>query len=324
MPPTSGPTSLKTCGTLASGSYVLAGDLPPQSSDCLTISGSGVSLDCKSHTINGTVIVSSSLSNVSIANCKMRSLNVIQSASGLSLTNSTITSTIAFLDSSNLKLDGNTISTSLAWGDSSAVIYVAGGQNNAITNNTLDGGYHGNDQTGQGSDASPTDTDDGIVIIDATGDTISGNTISNVFDAGIEGVNGVRNSTITNNTISNALFAGISSYHCTAWEGNTISGNAVTQSEAVMMFLWEKDARCDTARNPPASPSFSNNTMSNNTFTNPVGQYYAVYISFDKGASVSDNRFSNNRIQGSVLLSPLAGFTVGSGNACSSGGDVHC
>jgi len=263
------------------------------------------------------------LSNVSIANCKMRGLNVIQNASGFSLTNSTLTSTIAFLDSSNLKLDGNTISTSPAAGDSSAVIYVAGGQNNVITNNTLDGGYHGSDQTGQGHDASPTDTDDGIVIIDATGATISGNTISNVYDAGIEGVNGVRSSTITNNTISNAIFAGISSYHCTAWEGNTISGNAVTQSETVMMFLWEKDARCDT-RNPPAAPSFSNNTMSNNTFSNPVGQYYAVYISFDKGASVNDNLFSNNRIQGSVLLAPLAGFTVGGGNACSSGGNVHC
>jgi parallel beta-helix repeat protein len=254
----------------------------------------------------------------------MKGLNVIQNATGLSLTNSTITSTIAFFDSSNLRLDSNTISTSAAAGDSSAVIYVAGGQNNVITNNTLDGGYHGSDQTGQGHDARPTDVDDGIVIIDATGDTISGNTISNVYDAGIEGVNGVRSSTITNNMISNALFAGISSYHCTAWEGNTITGNAVTQSEAVMLFLWETDALCDTARNPPTSPSFSNNTMSNNTFTSPVGQYYAVYITFDKGASVSGNLFSNNRIQGSVVLSPLGGFTVGDGNACSSGGDVHC
>jgi hypothetical protein len=25
-----------------------------------------------------------------------------------------------------------------------------------------------------------------------------------------------------------------------------------------------------------------------------------------------------------VLLSPLSGFTVGGGNACSSGGNVHC
>ena len=254
----------------------------------------------------------------------MRGLNAVQNASGLSLTNSTITSTIVFFDSSSLKLDSNTISTSQAAGDSSAVIYVAGGQNNVITNNTLDGGYHGSDQSGQGHDANPTDTDDGILIIDANGDTISGNTISNVFDAAIEGVNGVRSSTITNNTISNSIYAGISSYHCTAWEGNTISGNTVTQSEAAMMFVWEKDARCDTARNPPASPSFSNNTISNNTFTTPVGQYYAVYITFDKGASVSGNLFSNNRIQGALLLSPLSGFTVGVGNACSSGGNVHC
>jgi hypothetical protein len=291
---------------------------------CLRIVSSNVSLDCKGHTINGTVSISSSLSNVAIANCQMTGLMQVQNASGLSITSSTIKSTIVFFDSSNLKLDGDTISTSPNLGDNSAVIYVAGGQNNVITNNTLDGGYHGSDQSGQGKDAASTNADDGIVIIDATGDTISGNSISNVYDAGIEGVNGVRSSTITNNSITNAFYAGISSYHCTAWEGDTISGNTVTQSETALEFVWQKDALCDQARNPPSSPSFTGNTITNNSLTSPVGAYYAVYITFDAGSAVSGNSFSNNRIQGPILLSPLSGFTVGSGNACSPGGNVHC
>ena len=291
---------------------------------CLRIVSSNVSLDCKGHTINGTVSVSSALSNVAIANCQMNGLSEVQNASGLSITSSTIKSTIVFFDSSNLKLDGDTISTSPNLGDNSAVIYVAGGQNNVITNNTLDGGYHGSDQSGQGHDAASSNTDDGIVIIDATGDTISGNAISNVYDAGIEGVNGVRSSTITNNSITNALYAGISSYHCTAWDGDTISGNTVAQSETALEFVWQKDAKCDTARNPPSSPSFTNNTMTNNSLTGPVGAYYAVYITFDAGSAVSGNSYSNNRIQGPVLLSPLSGFSVGGGNSCSPGGNIHC
>jgi parallel beta-helix repeat protein len=254
----------------------------------------------------------------------MTGLNEVQNASGVSITNSTIKSTIVFFDSSNLKLDGNAISTGQYLGDNAAVIYVAGGQNNVITNNTLDGGYHGSDQSGQGHDANPTDADDGIVIIDATGDTVSGNSISNVYDAGIEGVNSVRGSTITNNSISNAIYAGISSYHCTAWQGNTITGNTVTQSETALVFVWGKDALCDQARNPPPSPSFTSNTIANNSLTSPVGAYYGLYISFDAGSAVSGNLFSNNRIQGPILLSPLSGFTIGTGNSCASGGNVHC
>jgi len=246
-----GPFSQKACGTLASGSFVLDADLSTPVPPCLTISGISVSLDCKGHTISGSMWIKSA-SNVLVTNCKMDGLFTVENVSGLSITNSTIASPVAFSDSSGLKLIGNTISKNPSSNKGPAVVDVAGGQNHVISNNTLDGGYHGRDLSGAGHDAGPTDVDDGILLIDTTGDTISGNSIANVFDAGIEGANGLRNAVISNNTISNAIFAGIGSYFCTAWEGNTISGNTVSQSESALTAIFST-ASCPQARHPPAS-----------------------------------------------------------------------
>jgi hypothetical protein len=63
------------------------------------------------------------------------------------------------------------------------------------------------------------------------GDVVRDNTIMNVFDAGIEGVNAVTNTVIANNTVTNAILAGIGSYHCTHWASNTVNGNRVSSGQ---------------------------------------------------------------------------------------------
>jgi hypothetical protein len=67
--------------------------------------------------------------------------------------------------------------------------------------------------------------DDGVVLVDEANDTIPGNTINNVFDAGIEGIDVVQNTAVAQNTIANAGNGGIGSYWCASWTGDVISSN---------------------------------------------------------------------------------------------------
>ena len=60
-------------------------------------------------------------------------------------------------------------------------------QDNRIVGNVMDGKWAGSGFT---------ETDDGVLINDETGDTVSGNTISNVFDCGVETGGMIANATI--------------------------------------------------------------------------------------------------------------------------------
>ena len=220
---------------------------------------------CQPHSERFHLFVSPSLSNVTVQNCTTLGIG-LGADSNITIARSTMSNPLVIQGGANIVVDHNTISTTAP--RSAAAIYLTAVSNSQITNNTLDGGYHGNDLAGQGSDGPG--ADDGIVLGDVSSSTISGNVISNVFDAGIEGVDSVSNSTIANNTITRAVFAGLGAYHCTSWQGNTISGNVISQSVAAMDEFVQIDQLCNLGgANPPGA--FNGNTIVNNTFRNPLG-----------------------------------------------------
>ena len=215
--------------------------------------------------------------------------------------------TRAALERNHFNLDGDTIEA----------IDLHSGSNNRVSQNIIDGGYHGRSV---GSSPDSPGADDGIVLIDEDGDLVDGNTISNVYDAGIEAVQNLTNTRISNNVIINAGLAGISSYHCTRWRNDEISGNAISQSVYAMLFLYQVTGFCT----PPPSPGlFSNNRFSNNVFSRP-GTSPAFSASFPQNTEVTSNLIQNNDFgQGSVMLRPETGFIDGGGNVCG-GGSFGC
>src|SRR5579862_3874301 len=278
--------TVAACGTIVTpGAYVLANDLPPAvSGTCLKILTSGVQLDCRNHTVPSLSV--SGVNNVSIANC------TVSTASALSLTrtmmvtfdHNTLVGGLLASASQYLTLSNNhssgagaTLATTSAAATNntfdaltppfSAAIYLIEGGNNQVLQNTIDGGYDGKGgQVGE---------DDGIELVDESNDTVQGNTIRNVFDAGIEGADAVAASVIANNTIVNAGYAGIGSYWCTNWSGNAITGNSVSRSPSLVTFFFSASTTyCVNASTPGG---FSNNQITGNRFrTATIGGYNSL------------------------------------------------
>lgn len=324
--PTAGASITSCSAMVAPGAYTLAADVGSGAqTTCLYIASSGITLDCGRHVISGFVKMADGLSNVTVTNCTMLGAVQPSNASNVTISNSTMTGTLIFTSSTNITIDHNHIS--LTGARPSAAIIIAGGSQNRVTNNVIDGGYHGQDLTGQGGDAPG--ADDGVLLADATNDTVQGNTISNVFDAGVEGVNAVRNSTIADNTIVNATEAGISSYHCTSWQGNKVTGNSISQSQHAALFNFTSDSLCFNFPNPTPSGSFSNNLFANNVLRNLLGTSL-VAMSLVFLATVPESAVTGNVIQGNdfgsadVTVAPAGGFTSGGGNTCGTQGNFAC
>jgi parallel beta-helix repeat protein len=283
----SGP-SIQACGTITvPGTYTVNTDLaqPIPAGLCLTIASGGVKLDCHGHTVTGVRV--SGATNVIVTNCTARS-----------------DSWILVENSSHVVLD--TVSAS--------EIEFRHGHDNQVLRSTIDGGYRdGPAQSGR---------DDGIVLGDQQNDTIQGNSIANVFDAGIEGLDGVSSTTIANNTITHTGTDGIGAYWCTSWSGNTISGNTVSQSPNLFLFTYQVDpTKCFDVS---TSGTFSGNRITGNVFRNQVlaagGILAAMVCDF---AQIPQSAVTGNVIQGNDMgntagpnLIPASGFANGGGNVC--------
>lgn len=301
--PPSGPngktlTSPTSCGMLvSSGSFVLANALTDAVRPCLVIAADNVQLDCGHHSIsNGVSMIGRT--NVTISNCTVGHF-------GISVQSGT-----------RVVVDHNVIGPG-------GYITLGRGSQNQVTRNTIDGGYHGHDTTGEGTDAVPGEgADDGIVLSNEANDLVDGNSIVNVFDAGIEGVNEVTNTVITNNVISDAVLAGIGAYRCTRWVGNTITGNTVTRSQFLIYVLYLVNANCSQ---PLADRAFMDNTITSNALRGQLGTLGArIDLSTPSLAVVSNNLIQGNDFVLPVRLLPIAGFINGGGNICQTGGTFEC
>jgi hypothetical protein len=315
------PPSCKSITT--PGSYVLDADLGASGNAavCLSISASDVTVDCRNHTVNGNVSIATGLSNVSVADCAVaggfaKATNI----SNVTIAGTTATNIIFIVGGHHVTLDHDQFT--VLDGRPGGVVILQNGDHNQVIGNVLDGGYHGHDLSGSGNDAPG--ADDGVIIDNEADDLIQGNFISNVFDAGVEGLDLVSTTTIANNTFSNAVLAGVGAYWCTHWDGNVVSGNTSNNSVYLVLIKWQSGSLCSPS---PPDGLFTRNSFVGNSLRGQLrpgvpGMYFPLS---SITSAVSGNLISQNDVgQAPIFLAPLAGFVDGGGNICGAGGTISC
>jgi hypothetical protein len=291
-------TAITACQAITSpGAYVLNGDLAPAPvfGPCLLLSGvASVQIDCRGHVVPGIHL--SNVNLVTISNCVVTSS---QNSSGFYLP--------VNLNTANSVTVTNCTVTAVA----GTAVNMIGGTNNQVLQSTIMGGYDGG-STQNGSD-------DGIGLMNETGDTIRGNAISGFYDTAVEGEDAIANMTVANNAFSNIGTAGIGAYWCTNWTNNVIQGNDASMSPTLARVEYDVGTACGA--NPPPAV-FSGNRFIGNQFRNPTtGVGYPspmARMRVTMSGSVMGNVLQGNDFGSNdgPFLSPLQGFTDGGGNIC--------
>jgi hypothetical protein len=276
---------------------------------CLNIHDvSGVYIDCqnKNLTVPGlvtgkTIIMINNTNNFSLKNCLLpvtsipigeipQSLRILNSShgvisnntfSGKGLVNAGWLSNVDILNnvfnesayqqalSNNSRIENN----SLDWNYSGAgLILSSDGFGNSIRNNFMDGRGTGTPSTAHKG------FDDGIVIDTENGDIITGNTIQNLWDCGIENLGLIQNSIISNNTIKNSAFCGIGGWYWNSLKNNTFSKNKIDNSGTLFTFN-----RRYALKTGESFVYFTDNIFTDNNFTNHNNvRGYATDIVMDR------------------------------------------
>lgn len=350
-------------GITLPGFYVLAADIDASGPACMNIHDThSVSLDCSGHHITGgDGIVPVTVQNataVSIANCSLssqfmsprgtvtqRALDIENSAdvavvdntiAGINfyavnradVSNNRIVGYYQQYNSHNVTISVNSIA-GVADELGAAGIVLDGGLSNQVLNNTMDGAWNGvlalalQDFNGW---------DDGIVLRNETSDVISGNTIQNVWDAGIEASNSLMNTVISNNTIHHVLGAAIGAWWDIYWEGNQVINNQADDAWQLLIIYYAQST--DT---PPSTVHFENNRFVGNVIGKLSGIDYAHVGPRSKIAInpfgypklfVDNNVLQNNQFgEYAPELIPADGFIDGGGNVCqtlTAGSPITC
>lgn len=229
------------------------------------------------------------------------------------------TSEIRFTETHNSEISSNsfTIDENSKYfkeiGQKAAYITSSSGSSNRIINNTMDGKSDGVFMNKRGMD-------DGIVLgseidllIGENQNLVQNNTISNVYDCGIEGTGLVQNNIISDNRIDNTGTCGIGAWWSSSWRGNTVSNNFVNNSPSSLNFFY--------VRKVEQAPQvyFIDNTFNKNKLTNQrIPPATPVLMNIDdfitKGNNLlADNDFGLNQIP--VLL-PGTMIIDGGNNVC--------
>jgi parallel beta-helix repeat protein len=305
-------TTVTACGPLSNpGTYLVTSDLPPAPgiAPCLTINASYVQLNCQGHNVSNLSL--SNVSNVTVSNC------IIVTATGINVATLTVGgSTLGALlltGPSSTVVQNNTFNNSFA----GYAVYLQGGSNNQVLQNTVNGFY----------DGGPTQNglDDCIMLQNEVGDRIQGNTLMNSFDTGVESIDSLANTTIADNTMTNIGTAGIGAYWCTNWANNVVRNNSVSGSPGLLFATYSQGLVCGSQI---AAAGFSGNQIIGNRFRNPAAGYRSVVpvvlpaprmnVYFAPGTPVMSNLLQGNDFgsEEGPELTPLAGFTDGGGNVC--------
>ena len=359
---------LAACGSItSSGTYSVTADLSSAAEICLDIhDAKNVTVDCGGHSLSAQrALRVSNVDGFPITNCKFVSTNYVpvdQASNGLFQHDQFGASTVLAVQPSDLRFDQNTFAGSYeqeyaqrvvfsnntlvnqAGATMAAMILSQFGSNNQITGNVIDGKWVGSGQT---------QADDGILIGDESGDTVSANSMSNLFDCGIETTGVVANATFSDNSITHTGFCGIGGWYWNSLSNCTLSGNTADTVPQLFHFtriFGLRPAGFDSLRKLPADTGvyFTNNVFDGNRLVNPttqLGTFSAlILLNVDMGydgavsaipgeraATPSDfflkfNTFSNDDF-GHSFQAPLFGSPVvpgravdGGGNICSDGG----
>ena len=343
------PKTVTACGGIqAPGSYVLGNDLnlpPGVTGTCFVVSNTaGVQVDCRGHVLPYLVV--SGANTVSATNCtvtnqvlllnatsvSLSSLTVhggvfVSSSAAVTITNSSIAAqsnglaAVQLNGDTSVRLQGNTIDGSVA----SYALYSLNGTGNQVLQNVISGAYNGG--------TANAGTDDGVLLIGETNDTVQGNTITNFFDAGVEGVNFLANTLVADNTISNVGAAGIGSYWCTTIGPTTRDPEQQRHhgARAVLHELLDRPGAVRgrvagrlVHRQPSDRQSLSESLPRHPALCPvPAGRHCRTAGPFPHMVVTLPRPVTNNLIQGNdfgtndgPFLSPIAGFTDGGGNLC--------
>jgi len=348
MPASGGATRvLSTCQSIASGTYVLNGDLTAAGAVCISASNvASIQIDCQGHTLPG--ISFTAVGGVTVSNCAITRSASITNASGVTIATSAFTVPLAVTNSSNVTISDSSFVMSAVYviqmfgttggrllrdtitdasSSASAAVLFQNGSNNQVTQCTITGTYNGT-STYNG-------TDDGILDINAVGDVFQANRIRNFFDAAIEGVDLVANLTVSDNKFSNIGVAAISSYWCTNWTNAVFRNNTV--STTPMLLYTDYFTGLAPCGATSIAGGFSNNQIVGNHFSNPTPNAISQLVAIEApnggvtpvtgpiprlvvsmGGLVTNNLIQGNdfRTSDGPFVSPLSGFIDGGGNIC--------
>ena len=360
-PPPLTPPTISTCGEITqSGNYTLTQDVSVPTDTCIAMHDArDVTLDCQNHTItsnsNGIAVYISNVQNFTVKNCTIQTTGslggmslYLQNSAGGNIQNNTFMKGYVNANNSNHlqissnsfrahyqqdnssynQITNNTFKNNPADpADSSIVIALNVGTNNTIQNNTLDGSWDGVDHAGGWREY--TGADDGIDLYQEKQDVISGNTISNTWDCGIE-TSFIQDTQITNNKINNSGICGIGGWYWNSWLHNTVDGNIV--DGAAHMFYMFRTFGFNQDQNEQII-YFKDNTFTNNTFVHQRNNSYlgpsgpfSSWIDFQNmppeippsAIQIGNNIFKNNdfgQIPAPVIM-PAGMIVDQGGNKC--------
>jgi parallel beta-helix repeat protein len=297
-------TVLTTCGVVRTpGHYLLQADLV--GSGCLQfLDTSDVHLDCAGHRMSGLLAVTST-TNFSVTGC-VSAMQFFGVSDGI-VTNSTITSAFNYRNS-NVQFVNDTFVSTVARG----ALEFDDGHDNQVRQSSFTSHYDGS--------AGPVGTDDAIILMNESNDTIQGNTFDSFYDAGIEGIDTLSNTTIADNTFIHLGVAGVGSYWCTSWTNNTIRHNTTTTSATLVFVEYSTSASlCGT---PFAPAKFVGTLIADNSFRSPISGYQGRLsrgrIDVGMPGEVHDNLVKDNDLGANEgpRLAPSSGYFNGGGNVC--------
>jgi hypothetical protein len=322
-------TTISACQIIQkSGLYVLGNDLSQNGFFCLQLgSVASVQLDCRGHSVSALLL--NTVNTVTISNCSVTSTVTMTNVTNVTVTNCSLAAGVSVATGSSVTIANTTINArqdpvtvtngrnveflqdTITSAFGAAAVQFANGSNDQVIQSTITGGYDGT-STEDG-------TDDGILLTNEAGDTITSNTVSGFFDTAVEGVALVANATLADNTFSTIGTAAIGAYYCTNWTGNVIRGNHVSLAPTMVLVNDRGGAFCTT---PP--PVFSGNQFIANQFRNPItglggspGPAPRMIVIFVPGTAAG-NLLQNNDFgtTDGPRLAPLSAFTDGGGNIC--------
>lgn len=330
-----GTTTLTGCGAITlPGAYALVNDLTaPAPATCLSLNLiADIQLDCGGHTVSSVSL--SGVSGSALTHCTFNTASASDLMdvtwdsdtlpAGLQVTGQVLRVTVSnsHVSGFGLWLQGNPTSVVITGNrfdqlgaPFSRGLLLQGGTGNQVLNNTFDGGYDGG--------SNRVGVDDGIVLSNESHDTIQGNTIANVWDAGVEGVNSVASTVMAGNTITNVGSSAFGAYWCTSWTDNVIRGNTVSKAPQLLLSEYGTGtAECGAGTPPPEV--FAGNQIIGNTFlTSVTGTLQPGYVFPVMAAYFTAGMESGNLIEGNNFgtlpgpaLTPLSAFIDGGGNIC--------
>ena len=357
----------------APGTFAVTADLSSPGT-CLDVHDThGVTIDCGGHTVGGSPALSmTNVDGFSLTNCNFASTSTIFVANLTKVSNGTFqhdtfgTTWVNVVRAADVRIDQNTfnasyqqsyshrvvlssntlISQTRGSASTAAMIISNAGSDNQIVGNVMDGKWAGSGFT---------ETDDGVLLTDESGDTVSGNTISNVFDCGIETGGVIANATISNNRITRTGICGIGGWYWNSLRASTVSGNVASDVPRLFHFyriFGLRPAGFDGQHELPADAAvyFSDNAFDGNRLVNPSApgsssSILRVYNQLDYSGTISsgpgerapgpsdfvltNNTFRNNDF-GHALTAPdfgtpiVSGLVIdGGGNVCSNNGAAY-